>query len=91
MDRRTRARDLVAHALAEVERELTAPRYRLAPGQLGTCKVTLEGYLAGIEAGELPPRRDREEALGRLVHDAWPYDVPLGTVILQAERAWRTC
>jgi hypothetical protein len=91
MDRRIRARDLVAHALAEVERELTAPRYRLCPEHLGTCKATLEGYLAGIDRDELPPRREREEALGRLVHDAWPYDVPLGTVIRQAERAWRTC
>jgi hypothetical protein len=44
-----------------------------------------------LERDALPPKRQRDETLGRLVHDAWPYDLPLGNVILQAERAWRTC
>lgn len=91
MDRRTRALELVATALSAVEAELAAPRYRLSAQQLGTCRDTLRGYLDELERGALPPRRDRGEGLGRLVMDSWPLDVPLGPVVLQAERAWRTC
>jgi len=91
MDRRLRARDLCRCALDEVERELSAPRYNLLPDQLGTCREKLRGYLDALEADSLPPRRDRDEALGRLILDRWPYDVPLANAILQAERAWRTC
>jgi hypothetical protein len=91
MDRRERARELVTLALDEVERELSAPRHRLSPEQLAACRTTLRGYLAALERDALPPKRQRDETLGRLVHDAWPYDLPLGNVILQAERAWRTC
>jgi hypothetical protein len=89
MDRRSRARELVALALSEVETELAAPRYPLRPEQLGTCRETLRGYLAALDGGALPPRRERAEGLGRLVLDSWPYDVPLAQSVLQAERAWR--
>ncbi|BDG03096.1 hypothetical protein [Anaeromyxobacter oryzae] len=91
MDRRARARDLLVSALAEVDAELAAPRYRLGRDQLDTCRATLAGYLAALDAGDLPPRRDRGEGLGRIIVDSWPYDVPLGNAILQAERAWRNC
>jgi hypothetical protein len=89
MDRRHRALELVALALGEVERELSAPRHALCPEQLASCKAILQGYLASLQRDALPPRRDRDEALGRLVHDAWPYDLELGQVVRQAERAWR--
>jgi hypothetical protein len=89
MDRRARALELVTSALAEVEVELTTPRYRIDAGQLGTCRTTLRAYLADIEKGALPPKRDRAEGLGRMVLDSWPYDAPLGNLVLQAERAWR--
>ncbi len=89
-DRRNRARALVAAALDAVESELAAPRHGLAPAQLGAVRDGLRGYLAALDAGTLPPRRERNEALGKLVMDAWPYDLPLATLVLQAERAWRT-
>lgn len=89
MDRRSRARALVSSALAAVEQELAAPRYRLCPEQLGTCREVLRTYLDAIDRDALPPRKERGEGLGRLVADSWPFDVPLGPVILQAERAWR--
>ncbi len=91
MDRRPRARTLVATALAAGEAELATPRHRLCRDQLVTCRTTLERYLAELDAGALPPRGDRDETLGRLVADAWGFDVPLAPVVLQAERAWRTC
>lgn len=91
MDRRARARDLVAVALAAVEAELASPCHALCPVQLGTCRDTLRGYLAELERDALPPRRERGEALGKIIVDSWPFDVPLGPVVLQAERAWRTC
>ena len=90
-DRRARARDLVTAALQKVERELAQPTCGLHPDQLCTCAETLRGYLEALEGGgALPPKREREEALGRLVLDACPFDHPLANAILQAERAFRT-
>ena len=89
MDRRDRARTLVVSALEAVEREIASPRHQLCPQQLGTCRETLRGYLEAIERGELPPRRERGEGLGRIVMDSWPFDLDLGNLVLQAERAWR--
>jgi hypothetical protein len=91
MDRRPRARTLVSEAIAAVEAEIASPRHGLCPDQLATCRATLERYLRELDAGALPPRTDRDEVLGRLVADAWGFDVPLGPIVLQAERAWRTC
>ncbi len=89
MDRRNRARELIRVALSEVEAERRAPRFQLSPEQLDTCISTLREYLAALDRGDLPPRRQRSEGLGRLVLDSWPYDVPLANAVLQAERAWR--
>ena len=88
-DRQSRARALVAAALDAVESELAAPRLGVRREELGTVRDVLRGYLAAIDSGDLPPRRDRGEVLGKLVADAWPYDLPLGMVVRQAERAWR--
>jgi hypothetical protein len=91
MDRRPRARALVATALEAVEAEIAAPCHGLCPTQLDTCRATLQRYLRELDQGALPPRGDRDEPLGRLVADAWGFEVPLAPVVLQAERAWRTC
>lgn len=89
MDRRDRARELIKAALTEVEAERRTPRYCLCPEQLDECIETLRGYLATLDRGELPPRRQRPEGLGRMVMDSWPFDLPLANAVLQAERAWR--
>lgn len=89
-DRRARARTLVAVALEAVEAELSAPSHGLCREQLGTVQGELRGYLAALDGGAaLPPRRARGEGLGKLVQDSWPYDLPLSTLVIQAERAWR--
>jgi hypothetical protein len=89
MERRTQALALIASALADVEAELASPTQKLCPVQLGTCRDTLRGYLAGLDAGTLPPKRERTELLGRMIADSWPYDAPLGPIVIRAERAWR--
>lgn len=89
MDRRDKARALVLAALGDVEAELAASRPCVCKEQLGACRETLRGYLAALDDGALPPRRERDEELGRMIVDSWPYDAPLGQVILQAERAFR--
>jgi hypothetical protein len=89
VDRRSQARALVESALVEVETELQTPRHALCPEQLGTCRDTLRGYLAALDGGELPPRRDRPEPLCRIVAEGWPFDLPLAALVLRAERAWR--
>jgi hypothetical protein len=89
-DRLARARGLVELALRDVEAELAAPRAGLCPLQLGTCRDTLRGYAAALERGDLPPRKDRSEHLCKLVVDGWPFDAPLASTVLAAERAFRT-
>jgi hypothetical protein len=91
MDRRPRARALVAQALEAVEAELASPRLKLCPVKLGTCRDGLRRYLDELDRGALSPRSDRDEALGRLIADAWGFDLPLAQLVIQAERAWRTC
>lgn len=91
MERRNRARALVATALSQVEAELAHPSCNLCPDQLGTCKEALQGYLQALDANALPPKRERPEGLCRLILDSWPFDLPLGNAILQAERAFRNC
>jgi hypothetical protein len=88
-DRRTRARALVVVALDAVEAELSTPEHGLPREQLGAVREGLRGYLAALEVGTLPPRRDRGEGLGKLVADSWPYDLQLSLLVIQAERAWR--
>ena len=85
-----RARGLVEQALRQVEEELASPRCGLCPTQLCTCRDTLRSYVAALESGDLPPRKDRSERLCRLVIDAWPFDAPLAGTVLAAERAFRT-
>lgn len=90
MDERcARARALIAAALEGIDAELASPRHGLRPEQLGSAREVLRGYLDALERGALPARRDRGEGLGRMVLDAWPYDLPLAALVLQAERAWR--
>jgi hypothetical protein len=89
-ERIARARGLVESALREVEAELAAPRCGLCPDQLGTCRDTLRGYVQALESGDLPPRKDRSERLCKLVIDGWPFDHPLSSHVLAAERAFRT-
>lgn len=84
-----RARALLEIALREVEGELANPGCTLCRVELGTCRETLRAYLAALDAGPLPPRRDRPEGLGKLVVDAWPFDAPLSSAVLAAERAYR--
>jgi hypothetical protein len=89
MDNRVdRARTLIEAALREVEAELSSPRCGLHPEQLCTCRQTLQGYLAALD-GALPPRKERAEALGKLVVDGWPFDATISSAVLAAERAFR--
>lgn len=87
--RHDRARALLQAALCQVEAALADPGCPLCRAQLGDCRATLAGYLAAVEAGALPPRRERPEVLGKLVVDAWPFDAPVSSAVLAAERAFR--
>jgi hypothetical protein len=89
MDKLDRARTLLEAALREVEAELASPRSGLHAAQLTGCRATLLGYLAAVNAGELPPRRERPEALCKLVLDGWPFYAPVSSAVLAAERAFR--
>jgi hypothetical protein len=84
-----RAHTLIEAALREVEGELANPGCTLCKVQLDTCRVTLRGYLAAVEAGTLPPRKDRPEGLCKLVLDGWPFEAAVSGAVLAAERAFR--
>ncbi len=89
LPRLDRARVLLEAALREVEAELANPGCALCKGQLGTCRDTLRAYLAAVETGTLPPKRERPEGLGKLVLDAWPFEAAVAGAVLAAERAFR--
>jgi hypothetical protein len=89
MDKLHRARRLLQAALHEVEAELATPSCGLCAEQLGACRRTLAGYLAALDAGALPPKKERPEELCRLVLDGWPFDAPVSSAVLAAERAFR--
>lgn len=84
-----RARTLLAAALCAVEGELADPGGTLSKAEVAACRDTLRRYLAAVEAGALPPRRERPEGLCKLVVDAWPFDAPISSAVLAAERAFR--
>jgi hypothetical protein len=84
-----RAHTLIEAALREVEGELANPGCTLCKVQLGTCRETLRGYLAAVEAGTLPPKKERPEGLCRLVLDGWPFEAAVSGAVLAAERAFR--
>ena len=84
-----RARALLTAALREVDAELETPRCGLCPEQLGACRETLRGYLALVDSGTLPPKKERPEGLGKLVLDGWPFDAAVSGAVLAAERAFR--
>ena len=84
-----RTRALLEAALREVDAELANPAGTLCKAQLGTCRDTLRGYLAAVQADALPPKRDRPEGLCKLVIDAWPFEASVSGAVLAAERAFR--
>lgn len=91
-DRQERAAALVRQALDAIEAELAAPSAGRCTTRLGTCRETLRAYLSALEGGALPPKRQREEGLGRLVADAaWGFEDQLARALIQAERAFRNC
>ena len=90
MDRRQQARALVATALAEVEAELAVAEARALPHPARSLpRRRSAATSSAIDAGALPPKRDRDEGLGQMIVDSWPFDLPLGALVLRAERAWR--
>ncbi|MFH8608422.1 hypothetical protein ACH4D5_13170 [Streptomyces sp. NPDC018029] len=89
----------VQKALAVSERALSGIDEELArhaagrgsvsnPGQLAALRAQLLQVVQQLAAPPLPPKDQRLRGIGRVIADSWPYDNPLGGMILEAERLY---
>jgi hypothetical protein len=86
------ALDAVDAALAAIEGEISAHAAgRGGVGdrrQLTGFRTDLEAMKHQLAAGTLPPRAQRITGVGRTIADSWPFDSPLGAVLLEAEQKY---
>lgn len=79
-------------ALPEIDEELTrhaAGDGRVSStGQLASIREQLARMEAQLSSPPLPPKQQRLRGAGHVIADSWPYDSPLGSVILDAERLY---
>jgi hypothetical protein len=93
------SRPFVQKALAATERALSGIDEELERHAAGQGSVSSTGQLTQIRSQltriadqlaspELPPKEQRVRGMGRVIADSWPYDSPLGAVILKAEQLY---
>jgi len=79
-------------ALSGIDEELdrhTAGQGRVSSAkQLASIREQLAQMELQLSSPELPPRAGRLRGAGRVIADSWPYDSPLGSMILEAEQLY---
>jgi hypothetical protein len=56
--------------------------------QLTSLREQLEQVAVQLSTSPLPPKPQRLRGIGRVITDSWPYDNPLGSLILEAEQLY---
>ncbi|WP_399926915.1 hypothetical protein [Streptomyces kanamyceticus] len=72
----------------ELERHAAGRGSVSNPGQLAHLREQLVHVVQQLSAPPLPPKEQRLRGVGRVVADSWPYDNPLGGMILEAEQLY---
>ncbi|MET7361048.1 hypothetical protein ABZS76_21745 [Streptomyces sp. NPDC005562] len=72
----------------ELERHVAGRGSVSGPEQLGRIRDQLAGAARELSTPPLPSRAQRPRGIGRVVTDSWPYDNPLGGMILEAEQLY---
>ncbi|MFK0155286.1 hypothetical protein ACIQVK_24815 [Streptomyces sp. NPDC090493] len=87
-----KALSLTRKALSGIDEELqlhTEGRGRVSSAQqLSSIRGQLEQVAVQLSSSALPPTPQRLRGIGRVITDSWPYDNPLGSLILEAERLY---
>ncbi len=89
----------VQKALAAIERALSGIDEELErhasgqgsvsnPAQLATLRTQLVQAARQLADPPLPSKGQRLRGIGRVIADSWPYDNPLGGMILEAEQLY---
>ncbi len=80
------------HALEELKEEMQ--RHELgngkvsSPAQLKKMYNFFDEILKELESGKIPPKDMRNRGVGKVIIDSWPFDNPLGEILLNAEQAY---
>jgi len=83
---------LTQHALKELKEEMQ--RHDLGNGKVSTPAQLKKMYnffdelLKELESGKIPPKDMRNRGVGKVIIDSWPFDSPLGKILLNAEQAY---
>ncbi len=73
----------------DVARQENAGAGGIEHRQLLYCKVALQRMMDQLESGQLPPEEERENGIGRMISDSWPFNSALGKLLLEAEQRYR--
>ncbi|PEI02905.1 hypothetical protein CRM79_06580 [Pantoea agglomerans] len=57
--------------------------------QLSKFKKTFSNILTIIKSDNLPPKNERVIGISRIIVDQWPFDLELGSIIIDAEQAYK--
>jgi len=92
MNKEELALEKVREALAALAIETNKPpseRTFLKDEQAELIRKTLERMAHQLEQKSLPPAKERERSLGRIICDSWPLDCRLGELLIDAENTYR--
>lgn len=57
--------------------------------QLSKFKETFSTMLKIIKSGNIPPKNERVLGIARVIVDQWPFNLELGSIIIDAEQAYK--
>lgn len=82
----------IQKAIDELEKAITTKDIKVlsvsSVSQLSKFKETFSIILTIIKSDNLPPKDERFIGISRVVIDQWPFDLELGSIIIDAEQAY---
>lgn len=60
-----------------------------SPEQISQFIKVFKGSLNQLVTGNLPPKNERALGMATIVIDQWPYELKLGSMIIDAEQAYK--
>ena len=73
---------------AELERHATCHGRMSSTAQLTFIRGQLAQMAEQLSSPPLPPRQQRLRGVGRVIAESWPFDSPLASEIMEAERLY---
>ncbi|NTX79433.1 hypothetical protein FCL49_11035 [Serratia proteamaculans] len=60
-----------------------------SPEQINNFIIIFELTLQNILSDNIPPRNERALGIANVVADQWPFDIELGSLIIETEQAYK--